>query len=284
MTRLRIYEAINSEMAKPLTFGYDSETGKEFYSPLTQESRTMPIKALLSSGHIVRPQNNYVQEINTISNSAAFAVINTEGAGGSKAMARTEHSDVLGAFGSGESMLITIDNTSKTGAAIDAALGVSGSSAYTAAKQTVVLFDGAGLVKYNKGINAAAPLPVGVIFGGDFGTRTLLQYSQVTQSIPIDMHTLTITANDETLLNQLVVEVYEAKVNGGTPVSTKLNLAGLISQSDFNKTTRNVPQFRFQANALTSLVLTVPAGLTISISSNITSVGKSFNMVKPSFN
>jgi hypothetical protein len=270
MALIRVYQAVDGTFAKPTLMVLNTETGGEQYAPITGDGSNKPIQSLLANGHRVVGGNG--------SKSNSFGIIEAEGSNGTNGMARAEYADIDNTM-AGEAVNIFIDNTSKTAAQMLAYYGVA-TPAYSAVNQKVVLFDGVGLIKRFLGQTAAAPLSNGVHFGGDFSKETYVQYAQTTQSIPIDFHKLVLTVNNSALFNQVQIESNEAKVNGSNPKSRKIDIQGRVTAQDFNNTVRTLNDFRFQANGLTGLVVTVPAEGTLSINMSLSAIGKVFNMMK----
>lgn len=271
MAKIRIYEAVNQMWARPTTQTIDSNTGATGYAAIDNPQNVL-ISVLNEKGFMV------IGGKGLSSKSDGYAIIESEGSNGSKMMARQEYADV-GGQNSSEPFNIFIDNTSKSAAIMSSYYGTP-TPLYSAATQKVVLFDGVGLLKRFLGQSASNPLTQGVHFGGDFLKETYLQYAQTTQSIPLDFHAMVLTINTPNLFNQLQIETAEAKPNGTTPKSTKINVSGRVTSADTNNTVRRIDEFRFQANGLTGIILTIPAEATLSINMNNEAIGKVFGMMK----
>lgn len=250
----------------------DESSGREYNQEIPQgQGGEYPISYLQAQGVII--------EGGLTQNGSAFAIQQTEGTNGTKELSRLETSDIDMMEGA-MAINIFIDNTSKSALELQAWYDDSSiTTPYNAVNQKIPLFDGSSLIARALGLSATTPLNRGVTFGGDWGKDTFLVYKEIIKSTPIRFHELHLTVNDKVFYNQLNVEVQEAQLNGVSPKVVRVDIISLGLASDFNGVIRVSRNFRMLADALSSLVLNVPAGCTVNANLQGKSVGKAYSMV-----
>lgn len=196
------------------------------------------------------------------------------------AAARVEMGDTAG---QGKSIFITLQNTHATLA------------------QPAIIFDGAGYGGTALGITTNGV----VVIDGSFGALTLVQLKAGTALLPQSLKTLHLVSQTLTVSgtaadagtgtpatiatrtpsskfydNGGTFSTFEADVAGSNPKEVKYNFNKDFRQDTYQPSIRFREEFRFLADAMHGIRLLIPALTMLTVSFDIDSVGRAYNMVQ----
>jgi hypothetical protein len=119
-----------------------------------------------------------------------------------------------------------------------------------------------------------------ITVGGKFGTKTLTTIQKLCGAAPYDLHGCYIVATktvggapDEEFRANGKFQFVKAQPNGDTPIVDTYELLVQVGKNSFNRNIYEINDLREQLGALEACLLTIPAGVSVTVSFGISALG-----------